>query len=84
MTKYRIIKAVAISEDYPFTLQRWDSARLTWEFCAGSCYDRNYGNGSCYGWFKNLKQAKEFLVNLKREEEIKATPPEVVWEEEDE
>lgn len=66
MPKYRIIKSIAYSEDYPYILQKWVEAVLTWV---------NVDH------YDNLKQAKTDLEKYRKREIAQVARAEVVWEE---
>lgn len=68
MSKYRIIKSIAYSEDFPYILQRWVEPELTWERV--DMYDK-------------LQQAKAAREMLRRREMAKVARAKVVWEEDD-
>ena len=81
MSKYRIIKSIAMDEEEPYYIQYWDEHHLTWEPIEGY----RFGYSVCERplHYKTLKEAKQEIKKRKATEELKATPSEVVWEEED-
>lgn len=68
MSKYRIVKSVAYSSDFPFLLQRWNEEELTWKRI---------------DTFSTLAKAKEVYQFYKQEDEDAYIEAEIVWEEED-
>lgn len=68
MSKYRIIKSVAYSSDFPFLLQKWKEEELTWK---------------CVDTFETLTKAQEDYRFYKQEEKNAHIEAEIVWEEKD-
>ena len=81
MSKYRIIKSLAMDEDEPYFLQYWNEGHLTWMPVEG--YQGNYSVYAHPLQYKTLKEAKKEIEKRKATEELKATSSEVVWEDED-
>lgn len=81
MSKYRIIKSVAADRDKSYFPQYWDSRQDRWA---------NFQTVQQFGWgwedlsFATLKEAKKYIREQQEQEEINNTPPEVVWEEDNE
>lgn len=81
MSKYRIIKSVAACKGEPYFPQYWDSRQDRWA---------NFQTVQQFGWgwedlsFETLRGAKKYIWQQQEQAKLDATPPEVVWEEEDE
>lgn len=72
MSKYRIIKSLAINQYEPYIVQKWESATANW-------VNVTY----VYDHFKTLKAAKQWIEETEAEKELRKTPAEVVWESDD-
>lgn len=81
MAKYRIIKSIAANKERPYFPQYWDYKQDRWA---------NFQTVPTFGWgwedlsFETLKEAKKYIWQQQEQDRIDATPPEVVWEEENE
>lgn len=82
MSKYRIIKSIAASEDAPYYIQKWDTKQLTWAAVEGHQYTYSVCVQPLH--FETIKKAKAYINQLKHTEEILHTAAEVVWEESNE